>query len=119
MPGMLTTILKNLFSRPVTRLYPVQPRQPSPSARGRLILDMSKCTLCTACEKRCPAGAIEIKRQEGYYKYDPFSCIVCGACVEACPMRCLEVDSTWLKPTEKMETRVWHIEPKTKTARSS
>lgn len=111
---MLPTVLKNLFNRPVTREYPDTYREPFKSARGRLVLDMRECIMCTACEKRCPAGAIEIKRKEGLYKFDPYSCVVCGACVEACPEKCLEVDSDWRRPVGEMRTEVWHIEPRRK-----
>ena len=60
------------------------------------------------------AGAIEVKRKEGLYKFDPYSCVVCGACVEACPEKCLEVDSDWRRPVGEMKTEVWHIEPRRK-----
>ncbi len=114
--AMMPTVLKNLFNRPVTREYPYTYREPFKSARGRLVLDMRECIMCTACEKRCPAGAIEIKRKEGLYKFDPYSCVVCGACVEACPEKCLEIDSDWRRPVGEMKTEVWHIEPRRKKA---
>lgn len=116
---MLPSILKNLTGPPATRRYPAEPREPSRSARGRLVLDMRECIMCTACEKRCPAGAIEIKRKDAWYKYDPYSCIVCGACVEACPEKCLEIDSDWRKPVGEMRTEVWHIEPRKKNEKDA
>ncbi|MGE5397326.1 MAG: 4Fe-4S dicluster domain-containing protein [Chitinophagales bacterium] len=119
MVKMLPTILKNLGNRPVTRPYPYVRRDTYHGLKGRLTLDMRECIMCTACEKRCPAGCFEIKRKEGLYKYDPYSCVVCGACVEACPEKCLEVDSEWRKPVEKMETMVWHIEPRKKNEKDA
>lgn len=111
---MLPTIWKNLINGPVTRNYPREKRKVSISARGRLVLDLRECIMCTACEKRCPAGALEIKRKEGLFKFDPYSCVVCGACVEACPEKCLDIDSDYRKPTFEIKTMVWHIEPRKK-----
>lgn len=117
MPGMLGQILKNLFSRPVTTGYPHEPKTPFRSARGTLILDIDKCIVCGACEKACPAGAIEVKPKEHLYKYDPYSCIVCGNCVEACPTGCFDITSEWRKPVEKMETMVWEVKRDRERAR--
>lgn len=115
---MLATLFKNL-EKPATMNYPAVVREPAISARGRLVLDMRECIMCTACEKRCPAGAIEIKRKDWMYKYDPYSCIVCGACVEACPEKCLEIDSDWMDPVTEMRTMSWRIEPKRKNAKDA
>jgi len=108
-PGMLIQVFKNLFSRPATRGYPYQPREPFRAARGTLMLDIDKCIVCGACEKACPAGAIEVKPKEHLYKYDPYSCIVCGNCVEACPTGCFEITSEWRKPVTEMRTMVWEV----------
>lgn len=106
MPSMLQNVLANLLSRPATRKYPFQRREPFADARGRIDFDISKCAFCGACAKRCPAAAIEVQRAEKELKFEPFRCIICEACVEVCPRKC--IDSTaqyrspvYTKPSEK------------------
>ena len=46
-------------------------------------LDVSRCTGCTMCLKRCPTEAIRIK--DGHAIINPDRCIDCGACIRYCP----------------------------------
>ena len=46
-------------------------------------LDVSRCTGCTMCLKRCPTEAIRIK--DGHAIIDPDRCIDCGVCIRYCP----------------------------------
>ncbi|MBQ8415287.1 MAG: 4Fe-4S binding protein [Clostridia bacterium] len=46
-------------------------------------LDVSKCTGCTMCLKRCPTEAIRI--HDGHAKINPDRCIDCGVCIRYCP----------------------------------
>ena len=46
-------------------------------------LDVSRCTGCTMCLKRCPTEAIRIK--DGHAVIDPNRCIDCGVCIRYCP----------------------------------
>ena len=46
-------------------------------------LDVSRCTGCTMCLKRCPTEAIRIK--DGHAVIDPDRCIDCGVCIRYCP----------------------------------
>jgi formate hydrogenlyase subunit 6/NADH:ubiquinone oxidoreductase subunit I len=87
---MLQNVLANLFSRPATRQYPFQRREPFEEARGRINFDIDKCVFCGACAKRCPAAAIEVNRAEKELKFQPFRCIICNACVEVCPRHCID-----------------------------
>ena len=84
-------ILKNAFSRPATRLYPVVKRQPPPGARGRLVGNMEQCAYCTLCAKRCPSNALDVDRAAKRVTFNPYACIVCGYCVEVCPKKCLSM----------------------------
>ena len=43
------------------------------------------CTGCSACEKRCPTGAISGLSKKVYY-IEAAMCIDCGACEPACPV---------------------------------
>jgi NAD-dependent dihydropyrimidine dehydrogenase PreA subunit len=42
------------------------------------------CTGCSACEKRCPTGAISGESKKVYF-IEPALCIDCGACGVICP----------------------------------
>jgi NADP-reducing hydrogenase subunit HndC len=46
-------------------------------------IDADKCKGCTACARKCPAGAISGKVKEAHV-IDPAKCIKCGACIETC-----------------------------------
>jgi carbon-monoxide dehydrogenase iron sulfur subunit len=53
----------------------------SPGPMGQIIVSPTVCTLCGACEKACPIGAIEI------FDGIVYVCDLCGGtpkCVEAC-----------------------------------
>ena len=78
----------------VTHLYPEEPALVFERTRGRLGVDMDKCTACMLCAKACPVQCIDItgeRKIEGKGKraarfvIDSSRCMFCGLCVEACP----------------------------------
>lgn len=81
---MLKTVLGNLFSKPATRAYPFERREPFAGSRGAITFDDDKCSACGACSKKCPASAIEVDRLAKTLTFHPFQCIVCEACREIC-----------------------------------
>ena len=91
MPEMLGNVLKNLFSRPATRRYPYEKREPFAEARGHIEFDSTKCSFCGACARRCPAAAIVVNRQDKELTFEPFRCIICEACAEVCPRQAIDV----------------------------
>ena len=46
-------------------------------------LDVSKCTGCTTCLRRCPTEAIRIR--DAHAVISPVKCIDCGECIKVCP----------------------------------
>jgi len=46
-------------------------------------IDETKCKGCTACARKCPAGAISGEVRSPH-KIDPAKCIKCGACLATC-----------------------------------
>jgi NADH:ubiquinone oxidoreductase subunit F (NADH-binding)/(2Fe-2S) ferredoxin/ferredoxin len=46
-------------------------------------IDPDKCQACGACERVCPAGAVQHEEKE--YSILQEKCIKCGACLPACP----------------------------------
>ena len=49
-----------------------------------------KCIHCGLCERRCPAAAIRLERQE----FDLGKCIGCYRCINSCPVHAIEQDSS-------------------------
>jgi formate hydrogenlyase subunit 6/NADH:ubiquinone oxidoreductase subunit I len=90
---MLKVVLKSAASKPSTRKYPYEKREAFKGSRGRFVIDIDKCNFCTLCQKKCPAGAILVKRAERIYEFDRFRCVVCGACVDACSKNALSLDT--------------------------
>jgi len=96
---LILTVLKNLFSRPVTRRYPAEAiREPCPDYRGAIVFDVNKCVLCNACARVCPALAITIKRTERQIIFDSLRCIYCRRCLESCPKDAISQDVHYAKP---------------------
>jgi ech hydrogenase subunit F len=85
--------LRNLFSKPATRLYPFVVRPAFSASRGRISIDFAACILCSSCSRHCPANAIVVDRQAALWRIDRFSCVNCGACVEVCPKKCLVMEN--------------------------
>lgn len=97
--GMSLT-LRTLFTRPVTRQYPEERRQPAPGFRGRhaLVRDpetgKDKCVGCLRCATVCPSRCIRVAykdREDGGRTVEGFEieavrCVYCAYCVEVCPV---------------------------------
>jgi Formate hydrogenlyase subunit 6/NADH:ubiquinone oxidoreductase 23 kD subunit (chain I) len=89
---MLGNIMKNVFSKPATRMYPKDKREAYKNVRGQIGIDIDKCIFCGICSKKCPSSALEVNRGEKSWEIDHFKCIICGLCEEACPKKCIRTD---------------------------
>ena len=92
------TVVKNLFSKPATRMYPRQPRNYPARTRGHIEIDIDSCIFCGMCSRKCPTGAITVTRPQRTWSIKRFSCIQCGYCVESCPKKCLSMHQTYTEP---------------------
>ncbi len=101
---VLQTIIravKYLFTKPYTRMVPRSEKPfKTTSIRGRHVLDMSRCTGCSMCQRVCPANAIDMVEVEGDWSQNPrkrfpridlHKCTFCGLCVEYCPFKALSM----------------------------
>jgi formate hydrogenlyase subunit 6/NADH:ubiquinone oxidoreductase subunit I len=88
-------ILKWVGKKPSTRLFPFEKREAFAGSRGHIEIDINTCTFCTLCQKKCPTGAITVKRAEKIWEIDRLKCIVCGACVDACPKDCIVMKTNY------------------------
>ncbi len=95
----LAVTLSYCLRKPITIQYPDRIAKPvpemlPPSFRGILEVDISICTGCLACMKRCPIGVIYITTERDMetkrilltrFEIDVARCMVCGLCSEVCP----------------------------------
>jgi len=82
-------ISKFAVSKPVTRLYPFEKREPYKNTRGSVAIDINTCIFCSLCQKKCPTNAISVNKTEKNWSIDRLKCIQCSACVDICPKKCL------------------------------
>lgn len=95
------TVLKNLFSKPATTLYPAAPAHFEERTRGHVQIDIGSCIFCGLCSRKCPTGAIEVKKEGKSWAIERFNCIQCGACVDCCPKKCLAMKNEYTEPDTK------------------
>jgi formate hydrogenlyase subunit 6/NADH:ubiquinone oxidoreductase subunit I len=95
---MFSDVVRSLFKRPATELYPYV-RKPTPDRlRGKLVWDPSKCTGCQLCVKDCPSEAIELivldkVKKQFVLRYHNDRCTYCAQCVVNCRFKCLHMSS--------------------------
>jgi formate hydrogenlyase subunit 6/NADH:ubiquinone oxidoreductase subunit I len=98
--AFLPELLRHLFKKPATVDYPFKKLEVPKDFRGTPFLHPEICIVCRACERDCPAEAIEItsvneaeKRFRMVIHND--RCIHCAQCVESCPTtpKAMDMDS--------------------------
>jgi ech hydrogenase subunit F len=111
---MTRTVLRNLFSRPATRLYPGRVKEAHRSARsrGHIEINIDACIFCGACAKRCPTDAIIVTKPQKEWNIDRLRCCACNACVEVCPVKCLSMDNRYTVPTVTRDKDIFRQPPK-------
>lgn len=99
-------MLKNLFSKPVTKNYPAEPIDYPAGSRGHIEIDIQKCISCGACQMACPPGALKVDRAKRTWTIDRMDCVQCGYCTLKCPVKCLTLvpGYTTPDPTKVTET---------------
>jgi NADH-quinone oxidoreductase subunit I len=112
------TILKQLFQKPATNLFPakyapestlafldrvarqeVQLNPPiaiPPGFRGKIAYDRENCIGCQQCYKICPTLAIEWLPEEKKIKIFVSRCCFCAQCVDVCPVNTLAMTEEFL-----------------------
>jgi formate hydrogenlyase subunit 6/NADH:ubiquinone oxidoreductase subunit I len=91
---MLSDVLRSLFKKPVTRLYPFEKTAAPDRLRGKLYWEPSRCTGCMLCCKDCPSNALELTTIDRAAKrfvmrYHVDRCTFCAQCVQDCKFKCM------------------------------
>jgi len=95
-------VLRSMFKKPATLMYPVVPRTWQDRTRGHIGIEEASCILCGICAKKCPTNAIEVSRDQRVWVIERMQCVQCGCCVEVCPKKCLFMNQEYTTPsTEK------------------
>jgi ech hydrogenase subunit F len=92
---MTKTVIKNLFSRPATLMYPAKPAKKTPLTRGHVKINPDGCITCHSCQRKCPTQAICVEVKEKTWQIDQMRCVVCSVCVDVCPTKCLTMDTQY------------------------
>lgn len=117
---MLSSIFKNLGSKPATRMYPFEKREPIKDSRGHISgIDIDSCIFCSICAKKCPAGALVVNKNEKLWEIDQFKCVICGVCTEVCPKKCIIMDAGHKAAVAKKEKSRHIQQPKTTEVETS
>ena len=107
-------LIRNLFSKPETRLYPSVPREYPERSRGHIEFDPSNCITCNICGKKCPTDAIKVDKGSRTLIIDRMNCIQCGYCVESCPKKCLSILPGYTAPSAEKVVETFPIPEKPK-----
>jgi ech hydrogenase subunit F len=110
--SMLKSTLKNLFSRPVTVLYPYEKADLPATNRGRVVWEMQKCIWCRLCEKNCPTLAITTDKVHKTQTIVRARCIACRTCVDVCPTNTITMEPKYSEAVYLRETHVYGLEMK-------
>lgn len=98
----LPELLRHLFKKPATVDYPFKKLAVPKGFRGTPYLNPGMCIVCRACERDCPAEAIEItavneaeKRFRMVIHND--RCVHCAQCEDSCPTtpKAMRIDSLY------------------------
>ncbi|MDD5677503.1 MAG: 4Fe-4S binding protein [Kiritimatiellae bacterium] len=93
-PGkMVREVLKSLFLKPATILYPYVHVQMPDRFRGKIKFISSRCIGCKLCMRDCPTNAITITKvgdKQFQAEFDLDKCVYCAQCVDTCPKKALE-----------------------------
>ncbi|OPY33127.1 MAG: F(420)H(2) dehydrogenase subunit I [Methanomassiliicoccales archaeon PtaU1.Bin124] len=110
---MLSTVFRNLVSKPDTVKYPYAAADIPSGNRGRVEWNMDACILCGLCEKRCPTLAVKVDKRSGEITVQVPRCIACGVCIDVCSKDAITMTPEYSKPCYGKEVRSYQKEMKT------
>ena len=94
-PARMTgELIRSLFKKPFTELYPFLKKERPDGFRGRIEFDPARCIGCKLCMRDCPSGAIniiKIAEKKFEAEINLARCIYCAQCAENCNKEALSV----------------------------
>jgi formate hydrogenlyase subunit 6/NADH:ubiquinone oxidoreductase subunit I len=90
---MTSQVLRSLFKKPATSMYPFVKKPMPKNFRGKLRFYQERCIGCKMCMRDCPSAAITIKtvgEKKFVAEIDLAKCLYCAQCVDTCPKEALE-----------------------------
>ena len=109
-------VMKSLFKKPATLMYPVIPRKWEERTRGQISIREEDCIVCGICAKKCPANAITVDRNKRTWTIERMQCIQCNCCVEVCPKTCLRMENQYTEPGPEKVVDVVNVPKQEKAA---
>lgn len=109
--------LKSLFSKPATKLYPIEAPQYYDQTKGRVSIEIDKCHFCGACQTFCPTSAIQVDRKGLTWAIDRFKCIQCRTCMDVCEEKGLEMLNHYTDPATEHVVEVYEVSPEERVRR--
>jgi formate hydrogenlyase subunit 6/NADH:ubiquinone oxidoreductase subunit I len=109
-------VLRSLFRKPATLMYPQVPRIWQERTRGHIEINEADCILCGMCQRKCPSDAIIVDRKERTWTIHRMGCIQCKSCVDVCPKKCLFMKQEYTTPDVIKITDIHHIPEQEKPA---
>lgn len=95
--AMEPELIKHLFKKRATVLYPFEKLEVPPGLRGVQRFFREKCIGCGICARICPAKAIEMvedeKGKRPIFYLD--RCIFCAECEEKCPKKAIKLSEEY------------------------
>jgi formate hydrogenlyase subunit 6/NADH:ubiquinone oxidoreductase subunit I len=103
------TIMKSLFGKPATAMYPIIKNEFYPNTRGNIENAIEQCNFCGLCSRRCPTGAIEVSKPKRKWEIDRTRCIVCNFCVHVCAKKSLSTQRHYTAPMTDKAKRIYTL----------
>jgi len=91
-------VLRSLFKKPATLMYPIRPREWTERTRGRIDIEIENCIFCGICARKCPTDALVVDKVAKSWAIARMGCIQCSCCVEVCPKDCLVNEAGYTAP---------------------
>ena len=109
--------LKSLFSKPATKLYPLEKPHFFEQTKGRVHLEPDACRYCGLCASVCPTQALDVDRKALTWSIDRFRCIQCRSCIEACHEGALSMLNHYTDPAQERVVEVYEVSPQERQRR--
>jgi ferredoxin len=65
---------------------------PAGAPFGRVVVDVTGCTLCLACVSVCPTAALQDNPERPELRFQEDACVQCGLCAATCPERVITLE---------------------------